>query len=299
MGFSTETVALTTPAPEIAGFVSDFSGAVSLPAPTISAQMSAPPWAAGIRVPAVVVKGPTNLGWVVALATEPPAVSATILTGGLISGALSLPAVVTRATIRAEKSTTLSVPVPSVSGSIYEEITWDVVVAAVAPSISASWPTTILSGFDTWAVNTKTAGHSTYTNFSFNSFFRLGTSYYGCADDGIYLLTGDDDAGAAIEAIATFGASNLGTDKEKRMDSAHPSVRADEAGTVSIGFAVDGGALYAYTAAVSDDVLEPVRIKPGRGLNGRYWQIELRNSAGSRFTTNAIRLVPVPLSRRV
>lgn len=299
MGFSTETVALTTSAPEISGFVSDFFGAVSLPAPTISAQMSAPPWAAGIRVPAVVVKGPTNLGWVVALATEPPAVSATILTGGLISGALSLPAVVMRATIRAEKATAISTPAPSVSGSIYEEVTWDVVVAAVAPSISASWPTTILSGFDTWAVNTKTAGHSTYTNFSFNSFFRLGTSYYGCADDGIYLLTGDDDAGAAIEAIATFGASNLGTDKEKRMDSAHPSVRADEAGTVSIGFAVDGGALYAYTAAVSDDVLEPVRIKPGRGLNGRYWQIELRNSAGSRFTTNAIRLVPVPLSRRV
>ncbi|MDY0186242.1 MAG: hypothetical protein RBR43_10255, partial [Desulfuromonadaceae bacterium] len=106
-------------------------------------------------------------------------------------------------------------------------------------------------------------------------------------------------AGTAIEAIATFGASNLGTDKEKRMDSAHPSIRADENGSVSIGFATDGGALYAYTAAVSDDVLAPVRIKPGRGVHGRYWQIELRNVSGSRFTTNAIRLIPVPLSRRV
>lgn len=299
MGFSTETVALTIPAPEISGFVSDFFGAVSLPAPSASGQMSAPPWVASIRVPAFTVEGPTSLGWVAAISPEPPAVSAAILTGGLISGALSPPAVVMRATIRAEKATAISTPAPSVSGAIYEEVTWDVVVAAVAPSISARWPTTILSGFDTWAVNVKNAGHSTYTNFNFNSFFRLGASYYGCAADGIYILTGDDDAGTAIEAIATFGASNLGTGKKKRMDSAHPSIRADEVGTVSIGFATDGGALYAYTAAVSDDVLEPVRIKPGRGLSGRYWQIELRNASGSRFTTNAIRLIPVPLSRRV
>jgi len=60
-----------------------------------------------------------------------------------------------------------------------------------------------------WVVNMDTGASSQYDNYGYNSFFERDGQYYGVADDGIYLLDGDDDEGDDIDALIEFGRSSL------------------------------------------------------------------------------------------
>jgi hypothetical protein len=179
---------------------------------------------------------------------------------------------------------------------MYEEIVWDVALTLPALDTSAVWVLPIGANFDVWAVNTRTLGHSSYTNFPFTSFFRFAGKYYGCASDGVYLLEGDDDQGTDIAARTLHGISELGTEYLKRVDSAYLNVRTD--GALKVAFKVDETEERIYSVADPGEGLHTVRCKFGRGLDGRNWQFGVRNAAGSRFTLSQMQVETVKLSRR-
>jgi hypothetical protein len=71
--------------------------------------------------------------------------------------------------------------------------------------------------FETLVLNGGRGEISIYSNFNFNSYAKYGGRYYGATQDGIFLLEGEDDAGAPIHSGAKIGPANFGTDREKRL----------------------------------------------------------------------------------
>lgn len=189
-------------------------------------------------------------------------------------------------------------PVPTVSFSFYREIDWAVRVETTAPSAAITLSQQLLNTFDTWAVNAAHGGHSIYTNYDFTSYFTLGGTQYGVLDGNIYELTGAKDIEADIVSEAIFGVSNLGTDKEKRIDSVYPVVVSSQTTEISVSVAVDSGSKLEYSAPVAANATKPVRCKISRGLSGRYWQIGIKNTDGDPLEVTKMVGVVVPLSRR-
>jgi len=70
---------------------------------------------------------------------------------------------------------------------------------------------------ETWAMNGFNMEPSLYTGWTFNSFGIFQGRAYGAKEDGIYVLEGTDDDGAAIITGVRLGPANFGTDLYKRL----------------------------------------------------------------------------------
>lgn len=296
MAFSVENFALTAPAGSLSAYVADLSGSVTAPAPTISAS-GAGVWDAALVMPVPTLRTSPDFGWRAEIEIPSTALSATILPGGLLSGDLQAPAPQLTALADRSGQATLTAPAPTISAEAYTEIVWAAALSAPAPTLDADYVIPISATFDVWAMNARTLGHSTYTNYPFTSFFRLGASYYGCASDGVYLLEGDDDAGTDIDARTTHGVSDLGTDFLKRVDSVYLNMRS--AGHLQAVVTVGETEQRTYSAKTSADGMATVRAKVASGLKGRNWQIGFRSVAGAKFTISDARIEYIKLSRRV
>lgn len=64
-----------------------------------------------------------------------------------------------------------------------------------------------------YAVNVLTGALTTYQNFGFTQFARVGGETYTIRPDGLYCLRGDTDNGETLRAMIDFGASDYGTAK--------------------------------------------------------------------------------------
>lgn len=126
----------------------------------------------------------------------------------------------------------------------------------------------IVSSVVAYAMNTKTAQLTKYTNFDFLAIIRLGNNHYGVKPNGLYKFTGNTDNGTAIDARFTTHETDYGTNKLKNvahvyLDSEDPS----------------------YCAAIVDGVEKTEqpssfggrKTKLARGTLGRWWQYRIRN----------------------
>lgn len=156
--------------------------------------------------------------------------------------------------------------------------------------------------FSGFCLNTETRGVSEYSNWPFESFARLGQSYFGAASDGVYLLEGDDDQGENIESYVRTAVLDLVGGKFARVPEAYlgytssgqlvlKAVVTDRNGTKAEYWY----ALTAQTAAAP----RTGRIKLGRGLHSVYWQFELHNKDGADFSLDVLALHPLVLDRRI
>lgn len=153
-----------------------------------------------------------------------------------------------------------------------------------------------------YVCNAETKAFTSYANYPFNSFAKIGHDYYGVADDGLYLLDGDNDGGEPIEASIRTALTTLGTSKMKRMPSVYLGMSA-------------GGQMVLKAITTSHDgskredwyILEErpaaavreTRVKIGRGLKSVYWGFELVNVDGADFALDAMQLFPMILERRL
>jgi hypothetical protein len=152
---------------------------------------------------------------------------------------------------------------------------------------------------DTWAswvVNYETDAHWRYENFEYNSFATFNGKTYGCKADGVYELSGDTDAGTAIDAKITTPVSDFDNSFKKRMLKAYLGVKSD--GDMVLKVLAEGGNVYYYGVDNTRSSVGGARVNIGRGLTSRYWQFELMNSEGSDFELDAIEFFPVITSRR-
>ena len=153
-----------------------------------------------------------------------------------------------------------------------------------------------------WVLNTDGKGVSTYQNYPFNSFMKLGGKYYGAMSDGLYLLEGENDAGADIAARIRLGVTDMNTRKLKRVPEAY------------IGYKSDGNLL--LRVIVTDDrsgdkvaleylmrprpavALRESRFEPGRGINVVDWDFEIENINGADFDLAEVEFHPLITARR-
>lgn len=148
-----------------------------------------------------------------------------------------------------------------------------------------------------WAYNMNTGAPSFYEKFRFNSFAKLGQDYYGMADDGLHLLGADDDSGEDIDAVITTGSSDMGDPRTKKVQLVYAGARSDKPMTLTCR--VDENPEFSYEFLASPEQVAPTRVKVGKGLEGRYWQFEIRNQDGADFEIDALDIPVIPNSRRV
>ena len=150
-----------------------------------------------------------------------------------------------------------------------------------------------------YVINTTTKGVTSYQNYPFNSFAKIGGRFYGMADDGIRELEGSDDDGAPINWRWRLAQSALGTINEKRMQHAY------------LGFCSNGAlrlqvivtdpktrkkeAHYYKLAAQPADAPVVGRLGIGQGLKTVYWGFGMEAIDGATFQMDLLRLVPIIL----
>lgn len=151
--------------------------------------------------------------------------------------------------------------------------------------------------YDVWVMNTELGAVSTYDNFDFTGFARLGERHFGLREDGIYELIGDDDAGTAISAAVTGGLSNLGTDYKKRIPAIYIGYTSDGVVVAKV-VTTDGGEKrenWYELSPIEKTATVEERFEPAKGLKSVYWQFKL---AGNNFTLDSVKLWRAITSRR-
>jgi hypothetical protein len=147
-----------------------------------------------------------------------------------------------------------------------------------------------------WCINAETNGSTRYENFDFNSFTKIGDSYYGCKADGIYKLDGDTDADAPIQAMVSFGKQDFGTTMLKRVTNIY--LGASSTGKLFVKVLAEGEE-YLYEARDSSEHIQSQRVDLGRGLRANYLEFELYNADGDDFELASVEFAAVPLTRRI
>jgi len=146
----------------------------------------------------------------------------------------------------------------------------------------------------TWVMNTRTAAISEYQNFAFNSFARMGNKYLGASDDGLYELTGDDDAGTDIIATIRSGFAQWAGTHLGSFKAAYLAVRGEGDFVLRILSATG----QAYNYAVTAESMRTVKVNMGKGLRARYFAFELV-STGQDFDLDTLEFIPLVAERRV
>lgn len=197
--------------------------------------------------------------------------------------------------------------VASLSGSVVSSIRVSdssisklVANAKFSESISLYQAEILAGNFDEaialWVANIVTQAHSRYAGFNFNSFCRFEGKYYGCKSDGIYELTGDTDGANPIPCTVTFAETDFGASNLKRFESVYLGVKAS--GQLVLKVVQDASNVYHYNVIPSGNDGRAARAVLGRGLTGRYWQLELASDT-ERFELDSIDYSFATLSRRV
>jgi len=148
---------------------------------------------------------------------------------------------------------------------------------------------------DGWAYNLNSQAPSFYENFKFNSFAKIGNQYYGLNNEGLHLLGANDDNGAEINALITTGISDFGELRIKKIPVIYAGARTEKPLTLTCS--VDNNPDYSYEFISSSEGIAPTRVKLGKGLEGRYWKLEIANRDGGDFEISDLD-IPITLNSR-
>ena len=148
---------------------------------------------------------------------------------------------------------------------------------------------------EVWVVSEE--GQTTrYENFGFNSFAKIGGSYYGAKSDGVYLLEGDDDYGSPVRSSIGFGNNNFGTSLRKRLLNAYLNVASK--GKMAMNVSSDGDN-FTYEARRSDTEMTVQRVDFGKGLNANNYTLSVMNIEGCDFDLADVEILPAVSTRRI
>ena len=155
------------------------------------------------------------------------------------------------------------------------------------------------SGGETYSglvMNTESFGVAAYSNYPFNSFAKIGDSYYGANGNGLYLLEGESDDGENISASCMLGKSDFGTPLKTGMVEAYLGIVTD--GEIILKVVTDDNIERWYRSNAGKTSLDNARFKMARGVKSNYWQVGLENVDGSDFELSEIEMIRIVMSRR-
>ena len=149
----------------------------------------------------------------------------------------------------------------------------------------------------TFAVNMDTFAQSRDEGMAFNSYAKLGALFIGANENGLYLLGAYTDDGTAIHALATFPTQDEESAALRRVESMVVGYRAD--GDLRLTVNTDDGDPSEYIMeSVGGPECHPNRVKIGKGMKGRYWNMTLENVDGADFALDKVDIDWWTLSRR-
>lgn len=147
-----------------------------------------------------------------------------------------------------------------------------------------------------WCMNTRTFAVTTYGNFDFTSMIEMGGTLVGANEEGLFELSGGDDAGIPIPAHIRTGALDFDTSREKRVTEAWIGSRRD--GELVLKTVTNRQVERWYSLKRRKAGLNDQRVTMHKGVRANYWEFELHNVEGSDFELDHIRLTPLILKRR-
>ena len=146
-----------------------------------------------------------------------------------------------------------------------------------------------------WVVNTESSASTRYDNYGFNSFATVRGKQFGVRQDGLYLLSGTDDAGSPITSGVALGMHDFGTQALKRLDSVYAGVSSTGTLFIRVG---DGVNSYSYRARRNDPHMKVQRFDIGRGIRTNYFTFDLTSDADA-FELDSVTFHVLPTSRRI
>lgn len=144
----------------------------------------------------------------------------------------------------------------------------------------------ILTGetYECWVLNTPAFHTSIYSGFNFNSYCTFNGRAFAANPTGIYELTGEDDAGTAINTGVVLSNTELGIPTAKRVAKA----RIDASGTAPVMvLEVENGAREIFY------IDEFKTTKGNKDVKGRKWKV----SVVGFDSLDSMKLTPEVLSR--
>ncbi len=150
------------------------------------------------------------------------------------------------------------------------------------------------SSITTWAINTRSGGVTEYSNYAFNSFAQMGNVYFAASEDGLYELTGDDDAGTDIIADIKSGLFQFGGAHLASLKGVYLATRGG--GQFVLKIQTGDGKEYVYDVLSND--MQTTKIQIGKGLRSRYFAYELV-STGQDFDLESLEFIPLVAARRI
>lgn len=247
-------------------------------------------------LPAVVVA--ESIGDEVSISAPGPSVVTSDIAGGVDSVLIAAPRAILLAGDGTSDTVHLVVPVAGVSISDYQDAATEVSISAPSPVLSSYDQVVLTAVFNALVVNAKTRGHSPYSNYPFTGLVRFNGIYLGCKSDGIFTLSGSDDAGTAIDAFAETGVTDFGSAQKKSIQDLTAQVRGTD--DLALSVTVDGAKRRTYPLSDRGGkegiVLKRVKGIP-KGLKGNHWQFRVSNKQGGDFDIAALQATTNRLSR--
>lgn len=156
--------------------------------------------------------------------------------------------------------------------------------------------------FSGWVLNCDLQAITEYRNAQFESIVMFKGKTYAAGDGGIFLLEGDTDDGAKIDAWFTPFLTDFGSSRFKKMPDAW--IGADGAGNLFVKVLTRDPATglpledWYKVLAKQGAGVEPGRVEIGRGLKSTFWGLTVANVNGADFKVDEIELRPLILDRR-
>lgn len=164
--------------------------------------------------------------------------------------------------------------------------------------LSATGYPAVSSNYRTWVMNVRTGSLVEYDNFLFDSLTKFGENYLASGPNGLFVLGGDDDNGAAINSTLRTGLDSFGDSMLKRIPRIYHS-GSQEGDLFFATISTEDGR---RTYSLIDNGIrgeQQRRVPVGRGPKSVRWQFEIKNRNGCNFGTSEILIYPQVLRRRV
>ena len=156
----------------------------------------------------------------------------------------------------------------------------------------------LLSTFDTKVMNTRNTAVTEFAGFNFNSFARIGSSYYGAGPNGMFRLDGATDAGSDINWFMRTGRHDDKKLELKRLPEVVLSLRSD--GYIMVRVWSDDNTSHDYKLPrVQTDTIHQHRVQPGKGLRSRYFGVELRGTKNATLEMDSMQINMTLTTRRL
>lgn len=151
-----------------------------------------------------------------------------------------------------------------------------------------------------WVLNTESGAPYWYSNWQISDMAQAGDKVFAVGPEGLLLVGADADDGADIDASIGYGFMDLGSGQKTRVDAFWFSYTSTDVLEVSVETYGQGYPPYPYEMQpVPADQPRNNRIKPGKGLNARYWRLTLNNVGGCDFSVDETSADLAVSSRRI